>query len=82
MSHPQPEPGDAYVMSRWWEVGKLLEALHVLEDTEGGFIFEDQGGRAWVPPCALSRRTNDKPRRSSLGHPAPMRFRLTANPAS
>ena len=41
---PQPEPGDAYVMNRWWEVGTLLRALHVLEDTEGGFVFEDREG--------------------------------------
>ena len=41
---PQPEPGDAYIMSRWWEVGTLQQALHVLEDTEGGFIFEDREG--------------------------------------
>ena len=37
-------PGDAYVMRRWWLTGKLKEALNVLEDTEGGFIFEDREG--------------------------------------
>ena len=41
---PQPMPGDAYVMRRWWLTGKLKEALNVLEDTEGGFIFEDREG--------------------------------------
>lgn len=41
---PQPMPGDAYVMGRWWEVGKLKGALDVIEDTEGGFIFEDREG--------------------------------------
>ena len=41
---PQPEPGDAYVMNRWWEIGRLRQALDVLEDTEGGFIFEDREG--------------------------------------
>ena len=41
---PQPMPGDAYVMRRWWEVGKLRAALNHIEDTEGGFIFEDREG--------------------------------------
>ena len=41
---PQPQPGDAYVMRRWWLTGKLKDALNVIEDTEGGFIFEDREG--------------------------------------
>ena len=41
---PQPMPGDAYVMRRWWLISKLREALNVIEDTEGGFIFEDREG--------------------------------------
>ena len=41
---PQPQPGDAYLMRRWWEQGKLRQALSNVEDTEGGFIFEDREG--------------------------------------
>lgn len=41
---PQPMPGDAYIMSRWWEHGGLRETLNHVEDTEGGFIFEDREG--------------------------------------
>lgn len=41
---PQPEPGDAYVMGRWWLISKLWEALGVLERTEGGDAFEDREG--------------------------------------
>ena len=41
---PQPQPGDAYLMRRWWEQGKLRQALSNIEDTEGGFIFEDREG--------------------------------------
>ena len=41
---PQPQPGDAYVMRRWWLIGKLRRNLNSLEDTEGGFVFEDREG--------------------------------------
>ena len=41
---PQPMPGDAYVMRRWWLIDKLRRSLAVIEDTEGGFIFEDREG--------------------------------------
>ena len=45
---PQPQPGDAYVMRRWWEIGKLWGhgsgALDHIEDTEGGFVHEDREG--------------------------------------
>ena len=41
---PQPMPGDAYVMRRWWLIGRLRESLNAVEDTEGGLIFEDREG--------------------------------------
>ena len=41
---PQPAPGLAYVMRRWWMDTKLRGALNRLEDTEGGLIFEDREG--------------------------------------
>ena len=37
-------PGDAYVMRRWWLINKLRQSLNAIEDTEGGFIFEDREG--------------------------------------
>ena len=41
---PQPMPGDAYVMRRWWERARARHIFDVLEETEGGFIFEDREG--------------------------------------
>ena len=40
----QPAPGDAYVMNRWWVNSTLRQALNAIEDTEGGFVFEDREG--------------------------------------
>ena len=52
---PQPQPGDAYVMRRWWLIGKLRRNLNSLEDTEGGFIFEDREGEVGFHLANLSR---------------------------
>ena len=41
---PQPQPGDAYTMRRWWLISKLRRALTVIERTEGGEVFEDREG--------------------------------------
>ena len=29
-------------MTYWWEAGRLLDALRNIEQTEGGFIYEDR----------------------------------------
>ena len=34
-----------YVMSRWWERGKMRGAMAHIEGTEGGVIYEDRRGR-------------------------------------
>jgi len=33
-----------FVMSQWWERGSLIAGLRHIEDTEGGFIYEDRIG--------------------------------------
>lgn len=40
-----PDPTASYFqMQRWWELGTLREALRHIEDTEGGFAYEDRLG--------------------------------------
>ena len=40
-----PDPLATYVqMQRWWEIGSIREALRHIEDTEGGFAYEDRAG--------------------------------------
>ena len=36
--------GAFFSMPRWWESGSLRDALRHIEDTEGGFIYEDRLG--------------------------------------
>ena len=40
-----PDPAASYFqMQRWWEIGSIRDALRHIEDTEGGFAFEDNAG--------------------------------------
>ena len=40
-----PDPAASYFqMQRWWEIGSIRDALRHIEDTEGGFAFEDRLG--------------------------------------
>ena len=40
-----PDPSaNFFQMQRWWEVGALRDGLRHIEDTEGGFAFEDRLG--------------------------------------
>ena len=39
-----------FTMPRWWETGSLRDSLHHIEDTEGGFIYEDAAGRLGIQP--------------------------------
>ena len=40
-----PDPAASYFqMQRWWEIGSIRNALRHIEDTEGGFAFEDNAG--------------------------------------
>ncbi len=40
-----PDPTASYFqMQRWWELGSLRAGLQHIEDTEGGFAFEDRLG--------------------------------------
>ena len=40
-----PDPAASYFqMGRWWEIGKIRDAIRHIEDTEGGFAFEDKLG--------------------------------------
>ena len=37
-----PQTGTFATMARWWERGSMKDALQHIEDTEGGFIYEDR----------------------------------------
>ena len=40
-----PDPAATYFqMGRWWEIGRIRDAIRHIEDTEGGFAFEDRQG--------------------------------------
>ena len=40
-----PDPAATYFqMGRWWERGRIRDAIRHIEDTEGGFVFEDRQG--------------------------------------
>ena len=40
-----PDPAATYFqMQQWWEIGSLRDGLRHIEDTEGGFAFEDRLG--------------------------------------
>ena len=42
-------PDTGYVtMPRWWELGTLREGLRNIEDTEGGFVYEDRHGNLGI----------------------------------
>ena len=43
----QAQGSGFYTMNRWWETGKIREAIRDIETTEGGFAIEDKiGGMA------------------------------------
>ena len=41
---PAEEIAGDYSMPQWWEVGRMLEGLRHIEDTEGGFLYERRTG--------------------------------------
>ena len=72
-------PGDAYLMRRWWLIDKLRRSLNVLEDTEGGFIFEDREGELGFH-LANYRAARVKSRTFVSAAPGANEIRIFGNP--
>ena len=75
-----PDPAASYFqMQQWWETGKLRDALHHIEDTEGGFAFEDPIGNIGLQ-AAGHRGTTLAATFTGLSAPLAGEFKIAGRP--
>ena len=72
--------GAFFSMPRWWESGPLREALRHIEDTEGGFIYEDRLGQLGFQSGAHRDGLNVSAQFTGIAPALPGEIRISGRP--
>ena len=72
--------GTFFSMPRWWESGPLREALRHIEDTEGGFIYEDRLGQLGFQSGAHRDGLNVSAQFTGIAPALPGEIRISGRP--